>query len=154
MILNQGCEINDPTLRFHVAQRTLELTDCDLPFNETMVKPRPRNTERGLIPKIIYDGAARKVIDNHQPVRKVAKEYEMCHVIVILQPSFSTTDDIIARHSDIYKEFFTLRVHSAYVLVVNRDATIRKGRNCYKILSIYLFIGGYTGKIRTKKTIT
>lgn len=45
-----------------------------------MVKPRPRKTERGLIPKIIYDEAARKVIDNNQPVRKVAREYEMCHI--------------------------------------------------------------------------
>lgn len=45
-----------------------------------MVKPRPRKTERGLIPKIIYEEAARKVIDNEQSVRKVAKDYGMCHV--------------------------------------------------------------------------
>jgi len=44
------------------------------------VKPRPRKTERGLIPKIIYEEAARKVIDNEQAVRKVAKDYGMCHV--------------------------------------------------------------------------
>ncbi|CAH1981483.1 unnamed protein product [Acanthoscelides obtectus] len=56
-----------------------------------------------------------------------------------LQPSFSTTDDIIVRHSDIYKEFFTLRVHTAYVL-----KTIR----CLpKIQFSGLQSGGETGEI-------
>lgn len=45
-----------------------------------MVKPRPRKTERGLTPKIIYEEAARKVIDSNQSIRKVAKDYGMCHV--------------------------------------------------------------------------
>lgn len=45
-----------------------------------MVKPRPRKTERGLIPKLVYEEAARKVIDNEQSVRQVAKNYGMCHV--------------------------------------------------------------------------
>lgn len=45
-----------------------------------MVKPRPRKTERGLIPQTIYDEASKKVINGNQSIRKVAKDYGMCHV--------------------------------------------------------------------------
>ncbi|KAB0795832.1 hypothetical protein PPYR_09893, partial [Photinus pyralis] len=45
-----------------------------------MVKPRPRKTERGIIPQTIYDEAAKKVIDENRSIRSVAKNYGMCHV--------------------------------------------------------------------------
>lgn len=45
-----------------------------------MVKPRPRKTERGLIPQSIYDEAARKIIDEKRSIRQISKDYGMCHV--------------------------------------------------------------------------
>lgn len=45
-----------------------------------MVKPRPRKTNRGEIPRELFETAAQKVINENSSIRSVAKDYGMCHV--------------------------------------------------------------------------